>query len=527
MSTNPYQSPQAPLDETATAVFTGLAARSDGLHEYLLSGRHESYWGRVAFLARKLYAQSWKRNVLFLLILVARRGMALPWGMLDYLPIGVLLVPLASALVRGVAGKKVTERVEASSADAAVEILKQRGFTEIVLHTDDAGALFTQQRKTEPHVTPEDFVRLRHLHGYWGLVGFHARKLYLQSWTWNVLFLLILAARRWMQQPFAIVDYMAMGVLLMPLAIAMIAQLNNRALRFRQFIELAAWGRWAEVLEQAASLHGQLPEHELIWQQAKALAGLGRLNEAIELVAPMANDPTVPQWHYFSRLSSVYAVAGMRDEDLACTEKAIRLAPGNATLLLDAALTLLRYQLDIPRARQLLEQARSHALSDILVPTADVVEGILLLEEGRPDRALDKLRAGIEARDRFRNATALVGATQDRFRAYLALALAAMGDPPAAERQFQLAEPRLRALKRNDLLERCQTALAKAAAPSSTQTSDEKTPAESGDNKTNPLEQPVKTSQTEGDAASTRPAGQVETSLPEAPESPEIVADLE
>lgn len=45
------------------------------------------------------------------------------------------------------AGKRVTECVEAASADAAVERLKQRGYTEIVTHTDDVGALYSQQKK--------------------------------------------------------------------------------------------------------------------------------------------------------------------------------------------------------------------------------------------------------------------------------------------------------------------------------------------------------------------------------------------
>jgi hypothetical protein len=395
MSTNPYQSPREAGAEAATS---GLAETSDGLHEYLLSARS---------LARK----------------------------------------------------KVTERVEAASADAAVEILRQRGFTEIVLHTDDIGALFTQQSKREPHVTPKDYVGFRHLSGYWGRVGFHARKLYAQSWQLKIPLLVLLIARRWMGARWGLTDYLTIGFLSMPLAFALIGQFNSRALRYHKVLELVAWGRWAEVLEQSGRLNGRLPEHEILWMQAKALAGLGRINEAIQLVAPIADDPTVPQWLYCSRLAGVYTAAEMRDEQLALNEKALDLAPENATLLIDTAMALLRYQLDTPRARQLLEQARSHALSDVLVPSADAVEGMLLLEEGRPQQANSKLLAGLKGLDRFRNATPLMGAIRDRFRAYLALSFAAMGDRSAAERELRLVEPRLRALKREDLLTRCQRAL--------------------------------------------------------------------
>lgn len=145
-----------------------------------------------------------------------------------------------------------------------------------------------------------------------------------------------------------------------------------------------------------------------------------------------------------------------RDEHLAWNQKALDLAPDNATLLLDRAMSLLRYQVDVPVARQLLVRARSHALSDALAPVAEAVEGMLLLEEGRPAEAREKLASGLAGLDRFRNASPLIGAVQDRFRVYLALSFAALGDRQTAEQQFRLAEPRLRALKREDLLARCE-----------------------------------------------------------------------
>lgn len=65
----------------------------------------------------------------------------------------------------------------------------------------------------------------------------------------------------------------------------------------------------------------------------------------------------------------------------------------------------------------------------------------------------------------------------------------------------------------------------KADAPSSTQTSDKKAPAQSGDDKTKPVQQPGKASQKDGDAASTEPAGQAETSPTKSDEPLGIVAD--
>lgn len=356
-------------------------------------------------------------------------------------------------------GKQITERVDATSADAAVEMLRLRGCTEIVLHTDEVGAVYTQQSKVEQHISPKDYLAFRQPRGYLGRVAFIARKLYAQSWKWNLGFLIVLATRRWLDSPWGLLDYLAIGSLLLPLAASFVTQISTPGLVYHQFIELVAWGRWNEVLDRADRLQGRLPERELQWNRAKALAGLGRLAEAIEIAGPLAGDPDVPEWLYHSRLAEVYSTAKDTDASFASLEKALALAPDNSTILLDLALSLLYHQRDLPRARQLLEQARSHVLSDVLAPVAEAAEGFLLFEESRPDQARGKLEAGLAGLNQFAAASPLVGAVLDRIRAHLALTLAALGDHAAAEREFRLAEPRLVALRRDELLARCRQAL--------------------------------------------------------------------
>ena len=356
-------------------------------------------------------------------------------------------------------GKQITERVDATSADAAVEMLRLRGCTEIVLHTDEVGAVYTQQSKVEQHISPKDYLAFRQPRGYLGRVAFIARKLYAQSWKWNLGFLVVLATRRWLDSPWGLLDYLAIGSLLLPLAAAFVTQVSTPALLYHQFIELVAWGRWNEVLDRADRLQGRLPERELIWNRAKALAGLGRLAEAIEITGPLASDPDVPEWLYHSRLAEVYATAKDTDAAFASLEKALALAPDNATILLDLALSLLYHQRDIPRARQLLAQARSHVLSDVLAPVAEAAEGMLHLEEGSPDQARSRLESALAELNKFCAASPFVGALLDRIRAYLALALADLGEHAAAEREFRLAEPRLVALRNDELLARCRQAV--------------------------------------------------------------------
>ena len=98
-------------------------------------------------------------------------------------------------------------------------------------------------------------------------------------------------------------------------------------------------------------------------------------------------------------------------------------------------------------------------LNDAVALVAPLVEGVLRFEEGHPRQARDKLEAGLAGLDRFRAASHFVAMMQDGFRAYLALSLAVVGDRAEAERQLRLAEPRLRALQRTELLDRCQRAV--------------------------------------------------------------------
>jgi hypothetical protein len=63
-------------------------------------------------------------------------------------------------------GRLVTERVEAVSGDAAVEMFRDQGFTDIVLHTDDVAALLQFPKGAQKFVSPRDFVEGRTRHGY-------------------------------------------------------------------------------------------------------------------------------------------------------------------------------------------------------------------------------------------------------------------------------------------------------------------------------------------------------------------------
>ena len=224
-------------------------------------------------------------------------------------------------------------------------------------------------------------------------------------------------------------------------------------------MDARSWGRWGEMLDSIGPLEGKVPADEFTFRKAQALAGLGRLDEAEALVAPFADSSAIPEWYYWARMTEVYGVARRIDRLIEAQEAAARLAPGNATVLIDMALMLVRYRRDTRRARALMDQARSHAISDLAESSVDAVEGMLAFEEKDPAEARRRLERAMNGWKPYRPGNPYVGLVLDRDRAYLALACAGEGDRAAAERHFHRAEPRLRALGFDDLLERCRQAV--------------------------------------------------------------------
>jgi tetratricopeptide (TPR) repeat protein len=357
-------------------------------------------------------------------------------------------------------GKRVTERLEAASADEAVQALRERGYDEIVLHTDDVGALYSKQSAVDSVITPREYVRLRNLPA--PLAGFLLLtiKFYTQGWLWY-LGALALLAYRWSQGlTWNALDVAIVVYLLLPALFALVVQFFPGAGgRYRRLIDAVSWGRWDEVLAQADSVGGQVAPEEIAFNKAKALSGLGRIDEALRMVEPFGDGQRIPPWLYWSRLAAVYETAKRYDDAKAAMERALELAPDNATLLVDMAESEVWRRRNPRRARELLARARAHALSDVLQPFAMRTEGLIRLEEGNAREARELLEDAFRRAERFRHASPLMGAMLDKMHAAIALACAAEGDIEAARRHYQLARPRLEALRLVDVLERCEKAI--------------------------------------------------------------------
>lgn len=362
-------------------------------------------------------------------------------------------------------GKKVTERVDTTSADEALRILRERGYDDIELHTDDVGAHYTRQSAVNEVISPGQILWFRRMPSSLAFYLIVTLELDKKGWTWCVLPLALLAYRRYSQLPWIWGETVTVVLLLSPLAWGLGGQFfRGQARRYRNLMEAVAWGRWEEVLAEADSVGKAVPADDIAFQKAKALAGLGRLEEGLRVVKPFSDGVKIPEWMYLSRLAGVYQTAKCPDESAASMKEALSLVPDNATILIDIANSEVWLRHNPRRARELLARARTHALSDVIKLFAVYTDGLIALEERREREASPLLQQAYEGLYALRHATPLMGITLDKIHVGLGLALAATGDEDAARSHFKQAMPRLQALKLDDHIARCEKALAAFAA---------------------------------------------------------------
>lgn len=364
-------------------------------------------------------------------------------------------------------GRKITERMEASSPDEVVKLLESRLYSEIVLHTGEIEAFYDREMKglkpdacqSPPVVPPREFLRMRLSSTFLGQVLFLVRTLYIRCW-WTFVIPLAFLAFRWSN---GVVwddwDQLLAAWCLVPFVLAPLIVLFGAGWKYNRVIDAYAWGRWNAVLNLLPALDGHVLAHEIAFRRAVAQAALGQLDEALQGVKPYSDGKEMPFWMYLGRLSEVYSAARDVESTVAAMEKCAELAPHEPTALLDCATTLIRRKRDVRRARHFLDEARKHPISDVIAFAVDQCQGMISLEEGHALEARDYLNQALEKIRPFRHASPLMGSAVDRIHAYLALANAAAGDLEVAAKHYRIAEPRLRALNYDDLIERCEAAL--------------------------------------------------------------------
>ena len=337
-------------------------------------------------------------------------------------------------------GRVVTDIVEAESADEAVRTFTDHGHSEIVLHTDDNAARFMTPSKVRKMFTPREFLGYR-TRGRVGCTLFLIRKFYTQAWWAYAACAGLVAYRRWAGDEWGPFDSLPAAFLFFPVVFAVYCELTSKAVPYRRVLKAVRDGRWEDVPRHLRRARLPLPPFERPFREAQALAGTGRLDEALDHFRPVADDPAVPAHLYWTYKAMIFQTARERAKALDCVARAAELAPDNPVALIDYALALLTVRNDVRQARARLAAARRHALSDVSTPLCWFAEGVLALKEGHAAEAAVLLEAADRGLSPFTGGNPAVAVIIARIRAHSALAYAATGDHDAACRAYRKAEP--------------------------------------------------------------------------------------
>ena len=224
------------------------------------------------------------------------------------------------------------------------------------------------------------------------------------------------------------------------------------------------WHRWTEVLElvnisrRIRQKHiVKMPEWKLMKLRAQALAGLGKLAEALEEFTSCENQPGMPSWLYKTVMANIYDIAKQHDKAVEYITEAIAEEPTPA-LYLDLIFHLLHYKKDATKASEVLSTIEKNAITGIAEPFHLRCLGILAYLEADYASAKQQLESSLEIFER-KNRWPFRDGHISLTKSYLCRTLAKQGDLTAAKKYFAEARKYLAATDQVELLDECKKAV--------------------------------------------------------------------
>lgn len=195
--------------------------------------------------------------------------------------------------------------------------------------------------------------------------------------------------------------------------------------------------------------------------RAAALAGTGRVDEALALVERVGGDNKVASSVIDSAKAGVYLAINDYDRAIELRRRVAE-DPARVGARVDLAIALLEYRRDAAGAREQLAEVVAPPTSLIEAAFRSLAVGLLDLEQGRPTDAVVTLRRARRAFERDVPRAAIEGILlwTDPF---LCLALAQSGGREQARRLLPRVARYLKATSQPAWLERCNDALGQSA----------------------------------------------------------------
>ncbi|MGD0814890.1 MAG: hypothetical protein ABSA83_14895 [Verrucomicrobiota bacterium] len=238
---------------------------------------------------------------------------------------------------------------------------------------------------------------------------------------------------------------------------------------FKKMHSARTWQRWDEVLDCLNKLQDSqrstnivIGDSSMVRYRALALAGLGKVDDAVAYFRNAAEKADMPKGLYFGLLANIYAVAKQYDKALACHRQALQEATDKSTACIDLGIYLVRRFNRPEEARPLLAQAETAQLSELARLHLHVVRGMIAFRE-KDYKAMDKemLEALAGFQKRALPRPYIFEGSIRTTQGCLAISNAALGNKAAAVRYFAQSEQYLATIGLDDLLTQYRDLIAK------------------------------------------------------------------
>ena len=354
-------------------------------------------------------------------------------------------------------GERVANRVEAESVKAAIAQLEQRGYSAIQLLDDETSAVKindpSSRRRLQFSTREEEALRRKKTFAGRTLWSFGK-----SWWIWGPL--LAWLGLAWWRSGWA---SPALPAALLLTFVIWFAWATVPSVFYEQALQASVWCRWREVERWMGWMarwqywfKTPMPEHELLFRTATAMAGQGRLDEGLRRVAPLARDTRLAPGFYQARLASLYFAAKDFATMARLQEEARMLNPSPSSVI-DLATTQARWLGDAKSAQKLLAGVDVKALPPSAQAFFGYCQGVIALAQGQPVTAAKHLAEALESARAIAGVPLVQSLVLDA-RAHYGLALAAMGRPDEAKPHLNAAYPLLKAREDVQLIARCKAA---------------------------------------------------------------------
>jgi tetratricopeptide (TPR) repeat protein len=355
------------------------------------------------------------------------------------------------------------ERVQADNIEAAKAILISRGWTNLQFHKGEIHSYvktsMAANRGYKLHLTPKEELRVHKggnsafFHHWWHSLVQH--KFNLTIFALIVLYG-IFRQQMWLASFFGAL--LLLYILLFPIGYFR-ASGSNRL--FRKLVTARNWYRWDEVLQCVEQFKKRqqtkkmgIGRAQLARYSAQALAGTGRLEEAIKIFNEETASANMPEWLRLSQIGTIYHVAGQFDNALEYRRRAATASTDDASPVVGLANYLVEHFSFVDESKALLAKVETKTLCDIGSTALPKLRGIIAYRENdfrSADRYLREALAGMEKKAQARYH--LFERSLLTLNGQLAVVNAALGNRAEAEKFFKNSCDFLVATKRQDLID--------------------------------------------------------------------------